>query len=58
MLWRGIRLLLHIDRDMTHFFITSNDRFFGCPIIYTDTLHNVILAIGNSAMLDTTTPIH
>ena len=34
--------------------ITSNDRTFGCPSMYTDTTHNTILFIGRSTMRDTT----
>ena len=33
---------------------TSNDRSFGCPVIYTDTIHNAVLFIDTSTMLDTT----
>ena len=33
--------------------ITSNDRQFGCPIIYTDTIEYAILFINTSTMLDT-----
>ena len=32
---------------------TGNDNCFGCPNINTDTLHNVILFIDTSTMLDT-----
>ena len=34
--------------------ITSNDRSFDCPIIYTDTINNALLFIDTSTMLDTT----
>ena len=30
--------------------ITTSDRSFGCPIIYMDTIHNVILFINTSAV--------
>ena len=33
--------------------ITSNDRSFDCPIIYTDTINNALLFIDTSTMLDT-----
>ena len=33
--------------------ITRSDHFVGCPIIYTDTIHNDILFINTSTMLDT-----
>ena len=38
--------------------ITSNDRSFGCRIIYTETIYNGILFIDNSTILDTTMLIH
>ena len=34
--------------------ITKNDGWFCCPIIYTNTIHNAILFIGTSTMLDAT----
>ena len=34
--------------------ITSNDRSFDCPIIYSDTNYNAFLFIDTSTMLDTT----
>ena len=34
-------------------FITSNDRSFGCPSSYMDTIHNAFLFIDTSTMLDT-----
>ena len=34
--------------------ITSNDRSFGCPIMYTYTIHNAILLIDTSTIIDTT----
>ena len=34
--------------------LTSNDRSFVCPIIYTDTIHYGILFIDTSTMFDTT----
>ena len=37
---------------------TSNDRLFYCPIIYTYTIHYVILFIETSTRLDTTKLIH
>ena len=33
--------------------ITSNDRPFGYPVIYTDTIHCAILSRDTSTMLDT-----
>ena len=33
--------------------ITSNDCSFGCPIIYTYTIHNAILSKDTLTMLDT-----
>ena len=33
--------------------LTSNDHSFGCPIIYTDMFYNASLFIDSSAMLDT-----
>ena len=38
--------------------ITSNDCSFGCPIIYKDTIHFVILFINSSTMLHTKNLIH
>ena len=38
--------------------ITSNDCIFGCSIICKDNIHNDILLIDPSTMLDTTTVIH
>ena len=37
----------------TTIFITSNDRSFGCPIIYMDPIHIGILLIDTSTMLHT-----
>ena len=37
--------------------ISSNDRSCGCPIIYKDTIHDALLFIDTSTMLDTTKPI-
>ena len=36
---------------------TSNGRSFGSPIIYTDTIHNILFT-DTSTMLDTTKLIH
>ena len=46
-----------LPKDKIHIFITSNDRSFGCPIIYKDTIHSATLLIDISKMLDTTKPI-
>ena len=35
--------------------IISNGRSFGCPIIYTDTIHNAIFFVDTSTMRDTNT---
>ena len=35
-------------KDVLDVIITSNDRSFGYPIIYTDTIHNVVLFIAHS----------
>ena len=35
--------------------ITSHDHPFGCPIIYTDTIHNAILFTDTLTIFDTTT---
>ena len=34
--------------------ITSNDHSFGCPIIYTDTIHNATWLIDTLTIRDTT----
>ena len=38
--------------------IRRNDCSFVCPVIYTDSIHNAILFIDTSIMLDTTKLIH
>ena len=40
------------------FFITSNDRSFGCLIIYTYTIYYTIFFIDTSTMLDTCNKTH
>ena len=42
------------DYQVSIAFITSNDRSFGYPIIYTDTMYNAILFIDTSTIFDTT----
>ena len=37
--------------------ITSNDRYFGCPIIYVDTTHYAVFLHRQFKMFDTTKAI-
>ena len=46
---------LHLAKvsEKPNIYITSNDRPFGCPIITSTQIHNAILLIDTSTVLDT-----
>ena len=52
---KNISWKIYLLFGLTKYPSTSNDRSLSCPIIYTDTIHNTILFIDTSTMLDITT---